>query len=94
MKTLRKLGSAIAVATVSMGMSAGALAEEVNIGFTGPLSGGAALYGENVLSGIKMAAEEVNAAGGIDIDGTNYTVNLIGWTTVTRRLRRLPTPSA
>ncbi|MAA65853.1 MAG: ethanolamine utilization protein EutJ [Alteromonadaceae bacterium] len=77
MKTLRKLGSAIAVATVSMGMSAGALAEEVNIGFTGPLSGGAALYGENVLSGIKMAAEEVNAAGGIDIDGTNYTVNLI-----------------
>jgi branched-chain amino acid transport system substrate-binding protein len=59
-----------------MGMSSAAMAEEVNIGFSGPLSGGAALYGENVLSGLRMAADEINAAGGFDIDGENHTINI------------------
>ena len=30
----------------------------VNIGYTGPLSGPAAFYGERTLNGVKMAAEE------------------------------------
>lgn len=75
MKTAKKLGLAVAVAT-TMGMSS-AMAGEVNVGFTGPLSGGAALYGENVLSGLRMAAEEINADGGFDIDGEKYTVNVV-----------------
>jgi branched-chain amino acid transport system substrate-binding protein len=50
--------------------------DEVNIGFTGPLSGGAALYGENTLEGLRMAAEEINAAGGITVDGEEYTINI------------------
>ncbi len=77
MKIAKKLGLAVAVATFGMGMSAATMAAEVNIGFTGPLSGGAALYGENTLSGLRMAAEEINKNGGFDIDGENYTVNLI-----------------
>lgn len=76
MKTVKKLGLAVAVAT-TMGMSSAAMAEEVNIGFSGPLSGGAALYGENVLSGLRMAADEINGNGGFDIDGENYTVNIV-----------------
>ena len=76
MKTAKKLGLAVAVAT-TMGMSSAAMAAEVNIGFSGPLSGGAALYGENVLSGLRMAAEEINADGGFDIDGEKYTVNVV-----------------
>lgn len=76
MKTAKKLGLAVAVAT-TMGMSSAAMAEEVNIGFSGPLSGGAALYGENVLSGLRMAADEINKNGGFDIDGENYTVNIV-----------------
>ena len=76
MKTAKKLGLAVAVAT-TMGMSSAVMAEEVNIGFSGPLSGGAALYGENVLSGLRMAAEEINANGGFDIDGENHTVNIV-----------------
>ena len=59
------------------GNAAGAMAGEVNIGFTGPLSGGAALYGENTLSGLRMAAEEINAAGGFDLDGEPTTINLV-----------------
>ena len=75
MKIAKKLGLAVAVAT-TMGMSSAAMAEEVNIGFSGPLSGGAALYGENVLSGLRMAADEINAAGGFDIDGEKHTINI------------------
>ncbi|WP_111493302.1 MULTISPECIES: ABC transporter substrate-binding protein [Marinobacter] len=78
MKMLKKLGRAVAVATLGAGLSTGAMAEStVNIGFTGPLSGGAALYGENTLSGLRMAADEINSSGGFQIDGETYKLNLI-----------------
>lgn len=77
MKKLRTLGQAIAAATLTMSLAAGASAGEVNIGFTGPLSGGAALYGENTLSGLRMAAEEINASGGFDLDGEKTKVNIV-----------------
>lgn len=77
MKTARTLGTTIAAATLGMSLTAGAVAGEVNIGFTGPLSGGAALYGENTLSGLRMAAEEINAAGGFDLNGEKTTINLV-----------------
>lgn len=75
MKTAKKLGLAVAVAT-TMGISS-VWAAEVNIGFTGPLSGGAALYGENTLSGLRMAADEINKAGGFDLNGEKTTVNIV-----------------
>ena len=34
--------------------------EVVNIGFIGPLSGGAAYYGRNVQRGVMMAADEID----------------------------------
>lgn len=77
MKKLRTLGQAIAAATLTISLAAGASAGEVNIGFTGPLSGGAALYGENTLSGLRMAAEEINASGGFDLDGEKTKVNIV-----------------
>lgn len=58
-------------------VTAPALAQEtVNIGFSGPLSGGAAKYGQDVLDGMKMAVAEVNEAG-IDVGGKKYKLNLI-----------------
>ncbi len=77
MKIAKKLGLAVAAATLGISLSAGALAGEVKIGFTGPLSGGAALYGENTLSGLRMAAEEINAAGGFDLNGEPTTIELV-----------------
>lgn len=77
MKIVKRLGRAVAVATLGLGLATGAAAEEINIGFTGPLSGGAALYGENTLSGLRMAVDEINAAGGFEVDGENHTLNLI-----------------
>ncbi|SEB14890.1 branched-chain amino acid transport system substrate-binding protein [Thalassobacillus cyri] len=49
----------------------------VNIGFSGPLSGPAAYYGERSFSGLEMAAEEINKNGGFEVDGQTYKINLV-----------------
>ena len=76
MKNLKALAVATALA---LGIGGPALAADktLHIGFTGPLSGGAALYGENTLSGLRMAVEDVNEAGGLKIGEDTYQVELI-----------------
>ncbi len=78
-KMIRKYVGATYVASVLMGVgSTVAMAQEViNIGFSGPLSGGAALYGKNVLFGLESGVKDVNKEG-IKIDGKTYTLNLVG----------------
>jgi branched-chain amino acid transport system substrate-binding protein len=71
------LGAALVTATTFGTFGAAQAAKQVNIGFTGPLSGGAALYGENTLEGLRMAAREINANGGIEVDGNSYDINLV-----------------
>jgi len=51
-------------------------AEEVVLGFTGPLSGPAAEYGQDMLYGVEMAVKDINAAGGIRVGGKKYTLRL------------------
>ena len=59
-------------------MSGAARAQEhVTIGFTGPLSGGAALYGKNTLTGLQDAADEINAAGGLAVGGAKYLLDVV-----------------
>lgn len=53
-----------------------AQAEEIVVGFTGPLSGPAAEYGQDCVNGIDMAVKELNAAGGITVKGKKYTFKL------------------
>ncbi|SFQ05371.1 ABC transporter substrate-binding protein [Variovorax sp. 770b2] len=50
--------------------------EIVKIGYSGPLSGGAALYGKNVLDGMQMAANEVNSAG-FEVAGKKYKLEIV-----------------
>ena len=76
MKVLKSFRRLAAASAVALAVGGAAHADEVNIGFTGPLSGGAALYGENTLEGLRMAAEEINAAGGITVDGEKHTINI------------------
>lgn len=52
-------------------------AQAVNIGYSGPLSGPAAFYGENTLSGLEMAVDEINESGGFEVNGETYTLNLV-----------------
>ena len=57
--------------------SAVALAEDIVIGYTGPLSGPGAEYGQDCANGVEMAVKELNAAGGVTIKGKKYNYNLI-----------------
>ncbi|HEV2558182.1 MAG TPA: ABC transporter substrate-binding protein [Microvirga sp.] len=75
MKHLRNWAGAAALATA---FAPGAFAQEtVNIGYTGPLSGGAALYGRNTLVGLEMAAKEINDAGGFEVAGKKFKINVV-----------------
>lgn len=57
--------------------AAPALAQEVvKVGYSGPLSGGAALYGKNVLDGMKLAVDEVNAAG-LEVGGKKVKLEIV-----------------
>ncbi|MBS4023942.1 MAG: ABC transporter substrate-binding protein [Dethiobacter sp.] len=52
---------------------------EVIIGFSGPLSGAGALYGQSCLDSLAMAADDANAAGGIVVDGKRYAFKVVGF---------------
>ncbi len=49
----------------------------VNIGYSGPLSGGAASYGKDVQSGIEMGINDINKAGGVTVAGEKVTFKLV-----------------
>ncbi|MFN4119080.1 ABC transporter substrate-binding protein [Acidovorax sp.] len=76
-KTLLRLGaSALAVAAL-LGAGHTAFAQQVvKIGYSGPLSGGAALYGKNVLSGMEMAVQEINAKG-LEVGGQKVKLEIV-----------------
>ena len=53
------------LALVLLGGAPAIAQDVVKIGYSGPLSGGAAQYGKNVLNGMEMAAAEINADGSL-----------------------------
>ena len=76
-KTLGRFFALAACAAAAFIATSPAQAQEVvKIGYTGPLSGGAALYGKNVLSGIQMAVDEINATG-LQVNGTKVTLEVV-----------------
>ncbi len=67
----------LATASAALALSSPALAQEVvKIGYSGPLSGGAALYGKNVLDGMNLAASEINAQG-LEVAGKKYRLEVV-----------------
>ena len=58
------------------GSNAGA-ADEIVIGYSGPLSGGAAKFGVNIQWGLELAADEINALGGATVAGKKYKVRVV-----------------
>lgn len=64
--------------TASLLAAGPALAQQVvKIGYSGPLSGGAALYGKNVLDGMKLAIDEINATG-LEVAGKKVKLEVVG----------------
>jgi len=49
----------------------------ITIGYSGPLSGGAAKFGLNVQWGLELAADEINALGGASVGGKKYKVRVV-----------------
>ncbi|WP_151637851.1 ABC transporter substrate-binding protein [Noviherbaspirillum aerium] len=76
-KLTRIAAATAAAVTMSLTMAGAATAQEVvKIGYSGPLSGGAALYGKNVLSGMEMAVNEINAKG-LEVGGKKYKLEIV-----------------
>ena len=70
---IRTLGLAL----LSFSLLGAAFADKVvSIGYSGPLSGGAAFYGKDVQSGLDMAIDQLNAAGGVTVKGEKVTFKL------------------
>jgi branched-chain amino acid transport system substrate-binding protein len=63
MKKLHKLAILAAATLLTVGA---AHAVDIPIGVSEALTGGAAQYGNNIRNGLQLAAEEINAAGGIN----------------------------
>jgi branched-chain amino acid transport system substrate-binding protein len=76
MKYQKGIFSFVMVFVFVVSLSAAARAEEIVLGFSGPLSGPAAEYGQDCVNGIDMAVKDVNAAGGITVKGKKYTFKL------------------
>ena len=77
----RRLLAAALVGTFALSLAAcggggdSGSGDSVVIGYTGPLSGGGAAYGENVKMGLEMAVDDLNADG-VEIDGNPVTIEL------------------
>lgn len=66
---MKRLLAAVLALTMALSFTAFASAEETyKIGLIGPLTGGAAVYGQAVLHGAEIAVEEINALGGSQIE--------------------------
>jgi branched-chain amino acid transport system substrate-binding protein len=75
MMNIKRFIGLFAISLVLSWSSIGA-AEEILVGFSGPLSGPAAEYGQDCLNGVEMAVNELNAEGGIKVKGKKYTFKL------------------
>lgn len=73
---LKRLAAPAAAAALLAAGGPALSQEVVKIGYSGPLSGGAALYGKNVLDGMQMAAAEINAAG-FEVGGKKYKIEIV-----------------
>ncbi len=68
MKNTKKILAVILVMAMAMAMSSFALAEDaITIAVIGPFTGAAAIYGNSCRYGAQIAAEEINAQGGLQV---------------------------
>lgn len=66
---MKKLVSVMMALTLVMSFALPALAEDaIKFGVIGPLTGGAAIYGNAVVNAAKIAVDEINALGGMQLE--------------------------
>lgn len=80
MKRIRALTIALlAVALILAGCAGGGKSDTIKVGWLGALTGDQAVWGENELNTVKMLFEEYNNAGGIEVGGKKYKLEVIGY---------------
>jgi len=69
----------VLVAVMALGLAAPAPAAEktLEIGVLGPLSGGAASYGVELVRAAEIRTDEINKAGGLKVGGDVYKIKLV-----------------
>ena len=80
MTRLRSHGwTIVLVAVMALGLAAPAAAAEktLEIGVLGPLSGGAASYGVELVRAAEIRTDEINKAGGLKVGGDVYKIKLV-----------------
>jgi branched-chain amino acid transport system substrate-binding protein len=100
MRAIKQFSLTMVVGLLTLGLvCSGAMAAEVVIGLTAPLSGPGAGYGSDCANGLKLAVDDINKAGGITVKGKKYTLKLealddqIDPTAAVNNARRLRTRS-
>lgn len=70
MKNFKRLVSVVVASAMVLAMAGCGDSKGNNdtfkIGGIGPITGGAAIYGQNVMNAVQMAVDEINAAGGVN----------------------------
>jgi branched-chain amino acid transport system substrate-binding protein len=51
--------------------------DTIKVGLTGPFTGGSSSMGVSMRDGVKLAAEEINKAGGVDVGGKKLKIELV-----------------
>ncbi|WP_156289677.1 ABC transporter substrate-binding protein [Oceanobacillus salinisoli] len=59
--------------------AAGNDSEVLKVGVIAPLSAGGAGWGVPIQYGVEIAAEEINESGGLEVDGKNYSIEVIAY---------------
>jgi branched-chain amino acid transport system substrate-binding protein len=80
MTTRRGIRGLVALALVAALAGTGptqAADKTLSIGLLGPLSGGAASYGVELMRGAEMKADEINKAGGLKVGSEVYRIKLV-----------------
>lgn len=75
MKYMKRILSLVIMLGVLLWGATG-FADEILVGYSGPLSGVAAEYGQDAYNGVALAVKEINAAGGVTVGGKKYTFKL------------------
>ncbi len=75
--TLFATAAVAAVAMLGAQQAAAQQAEELKLGIIGALSGGGTAWGQGLVRGVTIAADEVNASGGLTVGGKTYHLTVI-----------------
>ena len=79
MKKLFKLMSLVLmlVSVFALASCGGSDSDTIKLGSAGPLSGSVSIYGQAVKKGVELAIEEINNAGGVDVNGVKKQLELV-----------------